>query len=406
MTGPVVAGADVSQEPSTGQSAVQLLLFEIDHARDAGGRDPSRTRTNTVGLYDLAPRFVFYPGSVPVAERGEGGRPSEKAIEREFVFRGRPFSLTLKPATIKRRYKTDRGDVEEWVSVYPCEREQVVEAVIRRLATERGRLSVDDRNRLLMHFSLYEVQKELARVRRTLSRNEIKEALTILSQSIVEIRAKGKGGRVEFASSAFPTMVLRSPSAEDGAEAGGDNAETYLQFNVLVSDAIRTMRFRMMSYGWMMRFRHPVSRWLFNALTLEYEVRSSSEPTIMRARDIVRDSGMVEWSRPRDTLRAVRDAITALQAEGILEAMDVEKVMDGRRLNDEIYTLVPSARFLQEVEAASLGVDRNEAEFLRIAGKPTTDSGFVRLEPMAAADLRRRRPTIASTASAADDAEQ
>ncbi|WP_448208146.1 plasmid replication protein [Azospirillum sp. sgz302134] len=387
-----IARAEDTQD-TPAQSAVQLLLFELDQSRDATPKDPSRTRTNTVGLYDLAPRFVFYPGSVPAAERTDGGRPSEKAIEREFVFRGRPFSLTLKPATIKRRHKTDRGDVEEWVSVYPCEREQVVEAVIRRLATERGRLSVDDRNRLLMHFSLYEVQKELQRVKRTLSRSEIKEALTILSQSIVEIRAKGKGGRVEFASSAFPTMVLRSQSAEDGPESGGD-AETYLQFNVLVSDAIRTMRFRMMSYGWMMRFRHPVSRWLFNALTLEYEVRASGEPTIMRAKDIVRDSGMVEWSRPRDTLRAVRDAITALQAEGILESMDVEKVMDGRRLDDEIYTLVPSTRFLQEVDAAALGAERNSAEFERIAGKPPADAGFVRLKPVAAAAVRRSRRAL------------
>lgn len=386
-----------------GQSAVQLLLFEIEQGRSTVQKDQNRSRTHTVGLYDIAPRFVFYP-SGPTSELVERSERSDKPVEREFEFRGRALKLTLKPAFLKRKIKAEEGEGEEWVNVFPSEREQVVEAVIRRLATDRGRLSVDDRNRVLMRFSIYEVQKELERVNRTLSGREIKEALTILSQSVVEIRAKGKGGRVEFASTAFPTLVFRS-QGDDATEAGLGNSETYLQFNVMVGEAIRALKFRLMSYGWMMRFRNPVSRWLFNVLTLEYESKGSDEVTVMHARAIVRDSGMNEWSRPRDTFRAVRDAVMALKAEGILESVEIEKVMSGRKLDNEIYTMIPSAKFLHEVEAATLLTERNEADFGRVAASPAAESGFIPVAQLAAVELRRRRARGAALPPPADRTE-
>lgn len=172
----------------------------------------------------------------------------------------------------------------------------------------------------------------------------------------------------------------------------------------MVGEAIRALKFRLMSYGWMMRFRNPVSRWLFNVLTLEYETKGSDEATTMHARAIVRDSGMNEWSRPRDTLRAVRDAVMALKTEGILESVEVEKVMNGRRLENEIYTMVPSAKFLREVDAATMLTERNTADFEKLTRQAASDSGFVPLAPIAAAEVRRRRgPVIAPSSTEAGD---
>lgn len=396
------AGADAGIEQD-GRAApvLQLLLFELD--RPAGkGPDglSSRSRTNTVGLYDIAPRFVFFPGRLggdDLTERGEAR--TDKPIDREFQFRGQTFNLTLKPAFIRRKVRTDEDGqggpqtVDEWAIVFPGEREQIVEHVIRRLATERARLWLDKKERVNLRFTLYEVQRELERVKRTLSSTEIKEALTILHQSFVEIRAKGKGGMLELSSTVFPELAFRSENPEI--------AESYLQFNSLVANSIRSMSFRMMSYGWLMRFKSPVSRWLYNILTLEYETKPWDEPTLMHARAIIRDSGMNALSRPRDTFRAVRDAVVALQDEGILQSVEIEKVMEGRRLADEIYTMVPSEAFLKEIEAAMRMAESNANEFEQIASDMIDTSGFVRVEPPAAAALRRRRPAAIGGGKAA-----
>ncbi len=385
--------AGVEQERA-GTLALQLLLFEMDRP---GGRtiDPlsPRSRTSTVGLYDIAPRFVFFPGRLggdDLTERGEAR--SDKPIDREFQYRGRTFNLTLKPAFIRRKVRGDaegQGGVqtmEEWAIVFPGEREQIVEAVIRRLATQRGRLWLDNKERVHMHFTLYEVQRELERVKRTLSSTEIKEALMVLHQSFVEIRSKGKGGTLELSSTAFPELAFRSENPEI--------ADSYLQFNSLVANSIRSLSFRQMSYGWLMRFKSPVSRWLYNILTLEYESKPGTEPAVMNARAIIRDSGMNELSRPRDTFRAVRDAVMALKDEGILESVETEKVMDGRRLDDEIYTMVPSEAFLHEIEAAMQMAESNANEFEQIACEMIDTTGFVRVEQPAAASLRRRRRAL------------
>lgn len=372
---------------------LQLLLFELEQDRERkDGAGQSRSRTNTVGLYDIAPRFVFYPGKVgeSIIDRTESkGDP----IQREFEYKGRAFRLTLKPAVIPRRARVedgaeDRGQVEYWDHVFPGEREQIVEHVVRRLATERGRLALDAKDQLTMRFSLYEIQKELERVKRTLSIVEIREALTILHQSFVEIRGKGKGGSVLLSSTAFPALGLRGRGTDS---LSGAATETYLTLNPMVAESIRSMSFRMMSYGWLMRLKNPVSRWLFNRLTVEFEDAEAPAPAVINARSIVRDSGMNEWSRPRDTLRAVREAVLALQNEGILEAVDVEKIMSGRRLDDENYTMTPSQQFLHEIEAASALAERNQQQIAALDPDGEGRGDFIRISRPAAADLRRKR---------------
>lgn len=165
---------------------------------------------------------------------------------------------------------------------------------------------------------------------------------------------------------------------------------------VNVAESIRSMSFRMMSYGWLMRLKNPVSRWLFNRLTVEFEDAEAPAPAVINARSIVRDSGMNEWSRPRDTLRAVREAVLALQNEGILEAVDVEKIMSGRRLDDENYTMTPSQQFLHEIEAASALAERNQQQIAALDPDGEGRGDFIRISRPAAADLRRKRRSEAA----------
>ncbi|WP_207461549.1 plasmid replication protein [Azospirillum sp. SYSU D00513] len=377
-------------------TALQLVLFEFDP-----DPDPNRRRTNTVGIYDIAPRWVFPSYKSENGERVESR--NDTPIQRDFEFHGKDYKLTLKPAFIQRKVREDQGADEGWVNVFPGEREQIVEEVIRRLATERGRLTLDRQDRVILRFSLYEVQKELERVNHTLNITEIKEALTILHQSFIEIRRKGKGGSAELSSTAFPTLAFRTRFQGDDEDRPSVN-ETQLQFNPLVADSIRSMNFRMISYRWLMGLKNPVSRWLYKRLVLRYESASAPTPTVMRASAIIRDSGMNEYSRPRDTLRAVRDTVMALKSAGIVESVEVEQVKEGRRLSDEIYTMFPSSTFLREVETALQIASHNAQELTKAAAAGAEAGDFLRLGGAEAATARRRRRTLLTDATASETA--
>jgi hypothetical protein len=247
---------------------LQITAFELDDDRF----------TNTIDLYDIAPRFVFY--------RDQKDGTFLKSLRREFEHGEVTYQLLLRPGRIVR----PDGEKE----AYPGEREQIIEAVIFRLATERGRLSVQD-ERVRLSFTLYEIREELRKVRHLFSVAEIKEALTILHTSIVEISTGTRKSVNLLSASSFPILALRSREDEDRA---------YLQFNPLVEKAIRHLHFRRMSYERLMRIANPVSRWLYRRLCqTAANLDEALPPTlVMTGTDIARYGGLTARSRLRDTL--------------------------------------------------------------------------------------------------------
>ncbi|HYG87685.1 MAG TPA: plasmid replication protein [Azospirillum sp.] len=384
----------------TTPGALQLVLFELE----------DRSQSHLIALYDLAPRYVF-------ASR-DGSRSTETApakgnfvasIKREFAYRGSTFNLTIQPARLTRVVNKDDGSAqtdaptEIEYEVFPAEREQVVEHVVRRLAMDRSRLSLggENRDKVQMRFTLYEIQRELRAVGHTLSIRDIRESLTILARSRIIIgkpgdaAKKGRGHNL-LESTAFPVLAIRSRPDLVGDE-GGDE-ETHLQFNPLVSSAIRNLEFKPVSYQWLMRLKSPVSRWLYNRLSAEYEQSDSETPgdtgvkaMTLTAEEIIKNSGMNVWSRRRDTLRAVTGAVDALVEEGILDS--VEKVYDknGARIDDITYVMLPSTKFLTQVRRAQAVESANVAAMKAITGNDRRPTDFVPVTPAVALETRARR---------------
>lgn len=385
--------------------ALQLVLFELE----------DRSQSHLIALYDLAPRYVF-------ASR-DGGRSAETApakgnfvasIKREFTYHGSTFHLTIQPARLTKMVNRDMvnrddgpaqadGQTEIEYEVFPAEREQVVEHVVRRLAMDRSRLSLggENRDKVQMRFTLYEIQRELKAVGHTLSIRDIREALTILARSRIIIGKpaegvkKGRGANL-LESTAFPVLAIRSRPDLIGDE-GGDE-ETHLQFNPLVSSAIRNLEFKPVSYQWLMRLKSPVSRWLYNRLSAEYDYSGAEVPGDLGAKamtlsadEIIKNSGMNVWSRRRDTLRAVTSAVDALVEEGILTS--AEKLYDkvGARIEGITYVMLPSAKFLAQVRKAQAVESANVAAMRAITGDDRRPTDFVPVTPAATVETRARR---------------
>lgn len=394
-------------------SAAQLVLFELE----------DRSQSHLIALYDLVPRFVFVTrdnarSEIPaVAARDQ----FVKSINREFSFDGRTYYLTMQPARI---YRTRTGkfvasatpeqarDLVE-VEVFPSEREQIVEQVVRRLAMDRSRLTLvgEKRDKVQMRFSLYEIRRELRAVNHTWDYTEIREALTILARSriIISKSSDGEGGRKRSAnlldSTAFPQMAVRSRPDMAGDDEGEE--ETYLEFNALVSAAIRDLEFKPVSYEWLMRLKSPVSRWLYNRLSAQFSVPAETildgdggKAVTFSADDIVKNSGMNEWSRRRDTLRAVTVAVDQLVEEGILE--NVEKLYDktGKRIDGIDYVMMPSQRFLDQVRKARTVREVNATVLKSITGTDARPDGFVPLSAAEALEARSRRSKRLARAAA------
>lgn len=365
---------DMEQRTAPRQPHVplQLILFETQDAED--GR-----YTNTINLYDIAPRFVFYTDG-----RSEGGYL--KSIRRDFEHSGTTYKLLLRPGRLVR---ADGSEREE----FPGEREQIVEAVMQRIASDRARLSVQN-EKVRLTFSLYEIREELRKVRHLYSLDEIKDALTVLHTAVVEItRVEGKNQTV-LSSSSFPVLALRRKD---------DRESAFLEFNPLVENAIKNLHYRRINYDWLMRISHPLSRWLYLKLCQGViDSRGGGRPVVsMTAMEIARDGPMSPRNRQRDTLRYVKNAVDVLVREGFLEDLGVDGqqvIKEGRRKADVAFDLMPTLRFLEDIHRAEALVADGK-ERLREAAGTDLPSRFIDIERTAVYVIKSRRRRLTAAVS-------
>lgn len=376
-------------------SAAQLVLFEME----------DRKQSHLIALYDLAPRFIF-------AQQREDAKDSVKSVYREFSFRGQTFYLSLQPARMAYERTGDgRGrfvpaptpeqarNITE-VEVFPAEREQIVEQVVRRLAMDPSRLSLagENHDQVRLDFSLYDIGRELRDTNHALNYSEIREALTILARARIVISkasaSERKRGNSLLDSTAFPVLAVRRPDGAQDEEGGSD--QTYVQFNPLVAAAIRGLEFRPVSYEWLMKLKNPVSRWLYNRMSVEFEQPDDTDSVrtmMISADEIIKNSGMTEYSRRRDTLRVVTGAVDALVDEGILDGRDLLHAKTGKRIDGIDYVLRPSQRFLAQVRRAEqeVGINATVAKTLTGHERPETFVALTRTQALEARKTRASR---------------
>ncbi|HEV2602228.1 MAG TPA: hypothetical protein VGU24_01070 [Microvirga sp.] len=346
---------------------VQIELFAVTD-------DPRFT--NTIDLWDIAPRFVFYTDK----DAREAGKYLS-SVEREFLHNGKAYRLVLKPARIRR----DGKEIEE----YPGEREQLVEEVIRKLAVEPGRLHMRERDQVAMNFSLYEIREELSRRSHSFRTAEIKEALQILRHAEIEISrvATGADGSDDVtsivATSTFPQITFR--------ERGRDLSESSIQFNWFVAQALKHLQFRLLNYEVVMNLRDPVARWLYKRLHhTAVSARGGLEVQEITAVEIHRDCGLADRARFRDVLRRIGRSVELLKAEGIIKAYDAVDVLErsqGRpRKADIRYTLRVSEAFIEQASLAHERWSEAAEDYRAVVG--AAPAAFVRLDAQKRDELR------------------
>jgi hypothetical protein len=350
---------------------VQFDFWEID--------DPDHRLTNTIALWDVAPRCVFRHADDIRISSGDG--KYLKTIERTFTHGGSVYMVTLTPARIRREGK----DTEQ----YPGEREQLVEEVIRQIAVMKNRLSLiaGDKGEVGVTFSIYEVDKELERTGHKFSFYEIQDALSVLHKSTVEIvrLVEGKDGTIKEPMVSGSTFPMYRSGDRRSAE-----SSTTVGFNWLVSQALIHLDFRQMDYEVIMRLKGPIERWLYRRLNHEmFFQRSPSIAHVIRASEIIDGCGLTGWTRLRDVLRRVTHAVMALKGEGIVADVETRDIMQGRSKVDIEYTIIASENLAKNMAQAQTIALRKKQDFREVTGSDPV--AFIPNDTEKRARLRRIR---------------
>lgn len=364
----------------TAQDSLQLMLWSL----------PDPSKTHQVALYDLAPRFVF-------GRRDEAltaGRPH--TVERDFTFAGKRHRITLKPTLVTLPDGTE-------VLRHLGEREQLVEEVIRRLACGAGRLSVTDHGpppaaprrgrpapdpaggsgcQVRFHFRVAEVEAELAARGHTLSGEEVREAIVLLGE--VRMRIECLDDRlVHLHTSAFPNVSIR--------RRGNPGADVFVDFNPLVVSSIKALDFQQVDYALLMSSRDPAVRWLLRALHAHFA--ATREPVLrMGALHMRGQSGMPLWTKGREVLRRMGQAVDVLVRQDVLASAERSYAKAGRRKADLTFAMALSDSFMAGVLRACLLEDANRRELAAFGGDGRAGVDFHPIGSLDAAAIRARRP--------------
>jgi len=296
--------------------------------------------SNTIELWDSIPKYSVSQQAMNGLRTKEGLLPR---LEKIFIYREGEYKIRVTPAII------DSDDGQE-KAYYPSANEELVEDALRKIATEqeKGFFNKPDFKSGVV-FSLHSLRIELKKRGHTRSYYEIVKSLNILSGSHIEIMLpEGKG----FAK----TNYLPSLSAVSRQKLNEDpEAKWVAHFHPLVTQSINTLSFRQYNYHQMMSHSTQLARWLHKKLSHNYTNASYTVPYQIWLSTIRRDSGLLEYKRPNDTVRKFEDALTELKDNTILLSFNREEEARGDRnkILDIKYSLSPHPEFVKDVKAAN-----------------------------------------------------
>lgn len=315
------------------QSQIQLGLFETPFK-------DNHDCSNTIELYDAVPKYFW--GRLPKrSENNNGDKCYLEPVERVFSFRDQNYRVVITPARIKFKDGVYRD-------VFPKEREDFVEHVLRKLAYS-GNNGCFLEDHASVTFSLYELRKELKRTGHNYNINEIKEALAVCNETNIKIFSED--GKSLISSSLFITIGLQT--REDWKNTG-KKTKCFVQFNSLVTKSIKSGTYRQLGlYETCMSYRNYLARYLHIRMSHVFTQASVLHPYTIGLNTIIRDSGTKRYKGLYDNLSHLEGALIEMKQKNVILNYETEKVFEGRKLVDAVIRITVSATFSQNMKKAN-----------------------------------------------------
>ena len=305
---------------------VQLTLFD----------EATRKHTNSIALYDLAPKYVWNTPAVDATIVG-GKYKYLPTVSREFEHDDKSFVLKITPARLSQEDGTE-------IDYYPGEREQMVEMALRRMSIQKKRTHLLN-GQAGLTFTLSELRRELEEAGHAYSLGQIREALFVMHRANLDIHPAGSDA--SLSSTIFPVLAIQQQQP-DGSEV------TFVTWHPLITEAVKSLDFRQLDYQTHVAIESYIARWLHLRLVHQYRQAAVVGASYsIRATTIVRDGGL-SHKQFRSALQKIRKALDELRAAKIIMQYTVRRE-DGPRkaIIDEVYELTPTLAFVDEQKRAN-----------------------------------------------------
>jgi hypothetical protein len=298
---------------------------------------------NAIEDWDIIPKYSISRAAMKAA-RDSGGDLENFTFS--FQSERNTYNCTIYPARVE-----DLDGVKK--SFFPSANEEILEDVLRKMALEQQAGFFDKPNFLSgVVFSQHRLREELAKCEHTRSYQEILLSFDIMTKCIMDIAWKDERGNTGFIRSAFvPSLatVNKSRLKDD------PKAKWVAHFHPFVTGSIDNITYRQYNWRLGMKLKTPLARWLQKYIAIKYTFANSANPFEMHYQTVKEKSLLfTEYTRERNGIAALVDALTELKNQGILSSFDRRDVKGPRnKIQDVVFTIWPSFDFVKEVKAAN-----------------------------------------------------
>lgn len=319
--------------------------------------------SRVIHLWDALPKYSF-SHTLNVAGSGKYTR------EWANVIISRDSRITLRVTITAAILESDKAGKNR--VVFPGQREEMVERVLRYLAV-KGMIEFcpdqSPQTGVGAHatFTLYRLRQEITRTGHAYTYPQLREALEVLSRSIVSVSSSLQGGYTILP----PPMPLMFIARVQRIHDNDARAPLYqARFHPLASRMLYKGCFHPVNYERVMALKLPLARWIADRVVMRFRQaepngwNGGQNPFGYRlTRRVVRGESGVSQDEPmRYTTRRIKEALDELVKTGFLEntkpytdpKITLQTTRGGPRIVDVEWLLFPSIAVATEIIEANI----------------------------------------------------
>ena len=317
--------------PEKALKSVQYDLFTTFLTNDEG------TVSNALEVWDGIPKYFLNAKQQNKLRTDEG---LAKPYDWDYSYQGQPCKVRIQPALIEQKGGGFRA-------VFPSVTEELVEEALKKIFTDQ-QYGLHDvvREESWVKFSLGMLYRELKARGKERNREQIRQAIQVLSGCILTLYQDGK----EVYKGAILSDLVTVNREEYIEDSGRMHAA---RLPVFVSHGINALKYRQFNYGRLMECDDQLTRWLYKRLIHSYRHASLMDTYHFLFSAVQQGSGLLQQGTGNDNRKKVVRALEELEAQGVLLSYAAEPIRDGRKIADVKYTVTAAPDFIKEQKAAN-----------------------------------------------------
>ncbi len=321
----------MKKPPSVPIKSVQLDMFSQFLTNDES------EVSNTVEIWESIPKYFFTPRQVEKIRTPTGHADPYKW---EYIYNDMPCAVKIQPAQIEQKDG-------KYKSFFPGITEELVEEALKKIFTDQ-QLGIHDPQNIetWIRFSLSMIFNELKSRNRSRSRNEIKQAIEVMSSCVITLYNEEK-------------EVWRGSILQDLVTVGRDEylADTdalhIARLPLFISHGINRLEYRQFNYDRLLKCNEQLTRWIYKQLINRFRQASLLDHYHFKYSSLVRDSALLQQSTDGKNRQKITSALNELVERGVLMNYEEDQQKEGRKVVDVKYTVFPTSAFSTEQKAAN-----------------------------------------------------